>query len=37
MIFGCRPSIIYTSVDIHIDTQAGISMQVNSIMDIRKK
>jgi len=28
--------IIHTSVDIHIDDQAGISMQGHSAMDIRK-
>ena len=37
MIFGCQCSIIHTSVDIHIDIQAGISMQGHSAMDIRKK
>ena len=36
MIFGCQSSITYTSVDIHIDIQAGISMQGHSAMDIRK-
>jgi len=37
MIRGCQSSIIHTSVDIHNDTQAGISMQGHSAMDIRKK
>jgi len=36
MIFGCQSSIIPTSVDIHIDIQAGISMQGYSAMDISK-
>ena len=31
MIFGCQSSIILTSVDIHIDIQAGISMQWISV------
>jgi len=35
--FGCQYSIIHTSVDIHIDIQAGISMQGYSEMDIRKQ
>ena len=34
MNFGCQSSIIHTSVDIHIDIQAGIPMQGNSTMDI---
>jgi len=34
MIFGCQYSIIHTSVDIHIDIQARISMQGYSEMDI---
>jgi len=37
MIFGCQSSIIHTSVDIHIDIQARISMQGHSAMDIRKQ
>jgi len=37
MIFGCQPSIIHTSVDIHIDIQAVISMQGHSTLDTRKK
>jgi len=37
MIFGCQSSIIHTSVDIHIDIQAPISMQGHSAMDIRKQ
>ena len=37
MIFGCQFSITNTSVDIHIDIQAGIFMQGHSAMDIRKK
>ena len=37
MIFGCRSSIIHRSVDIHIDIQAGISMQIHPAMDIRKQ
>jgi len=36
MIFGCQSSIIHTSVDIHIDIQAGMFMQGHSAMDIRK-
>jgi len=36
MIFGCQSWIIHASVDIHIDIQAGISMQGHSAMDIRK-
>ena len=34
---GCQSSIIHTSVDIHINIQAGISMQGHSAMDIRKQ
>ena len=30
-------NIIHTSVDVHIDIQARISMQGHSAMDIRKK
>jgi len=37
MIFGCQSSIIQTSVDIHIDIKAGISIQGHSAMDIRKE
>ena len=37
MIFGCQCSIINTSVDIHIDIQAGISIEGYSAMDIRKR
>ena len=37
MIFGCQSSITYTSVDIHVDIQARISMQGTSAMDILKK
>jgi len=38
MFFGYQSSIIINlSVDIHIDIQAGISMQGNSEMDIRKQ
>jgi len=37
MIFGCQSSIIHSSVDIHIDIQARISMQGQSAMDIRKQ
>jgi len=36
MTFGCQSSIIHTSVDIHIDIQAWISMQGHSAMDIHK-
>ena len=36
MIFGCQSSILHTSVDIHSDIQAGISMQGNSTMDVRQ-
>jgi len=36
MIFGFQSSIIYASVDIHIDIQAGISIQGRSTMDIRE-
>jgi len=35
--FGRQSSIIHTSVDIHIDFQARISMQGHSAMDIRKQ
>jgi len=35
MIFRGQSSIIHTSVDIHIDIQAGISMQGHSAMDIQ--
>jgi len=35
--FGWQSSIIHTSVDIHIDTQARISIQGHSAMDIRKE
>jgi len=34
---GCQTSIIRTSVDIHIDIQARISMQGYFAMDIRKQ
>jgi len=34
MIFGCQPSILHTSVDIHIDIQARISMHGHTI-DVR--
>ena len=37
MIFRCQSSIIHTSVDIHIDIQAGISKKGHSAMDIRKQ
>jgi len=37
MIFGCQSLITHTSVDIHIDIQAWISMQGHSSMDIRKQ
>jgi len=37
MIFGYQFSPIHTSVNIHIDIQAGISMQEHSAMDIRKQ
>jgi len=37
MIFGCQSSIIHTSVDIHVDILAGISMQGHSAMDIRSQ
>ena len=37
MIFGCQSSIIHTSVDIHIDIQARISMQGHFAMDSRKQ
>jgi len=37
MIFGCQSLIIHTSVDIHVDIQAGISIQGHSEMDIRKQ
>jgi len=37
MIFGCQSSIIHTSVDIHIDIPAGISMKGRPAMDIRKR
>jgi len=36
MIFGCQSSILRTSVYINIYTQAGISMQGQSTMDIRE-
>jgi len=36
MIFGCQASIIHTSKDIHIEIQAGITMQGYSAMDICK-
>jgi len=36
MIFGCQSSVIHTSVDIHMDIQARISLQGHSAMDIRK-
>ena len=35
--FLCQSSIIHTSVDIHIDVQAGISIQGHSEMDILKQ
>jgi len=35
MIFGRQPSILLTSVDIHIDIQAGISVLGHSAIDIR--
>jgi len=37
MIFWCQSSIIYTSVDIHIDIQKWIFMQGHPAMDIRKQ
>jgi len=37
IIFGCRSSIIHTSVYIHIDIQAGMSMKCHYVMDIRKQ
>jgi len=37
MIFGRQSSIIHTSVDVHIDIQARISMQGHSAKDIRKQ
>jgi len=37
MIFGCQSLIIHTSVDIHIDIQAWISMHGYSAMGIRKQ
>ena len=37
MIFGCQSSIIHAGVDIHIDIEAGISMQGHSAMNIRKQ
>jgi len=37
MIFACQSSAIHASVDIHIDIQAGISMQGHSSIDIRKQ
>jgi len=37
LIFGCQSSIIHTSVNIHIDIQARISIQGHSAMDIRKQ
>jgi len=37
MIFVCQSSIIHTSLDIHIDIQAGVSMQGHSAMDVRKQ
>jgi len=36
MIFGCQSPIIHTSMGIHINIQAEISMQGHSAMDIRK-
>jgi len=36
-IFGCQSSITHTSVDIHLDIQAGISMQGHCAMDIRRQ
>jgi len=36
MIFRCQSSIIHTSVYIHIDIQAGISMQGHFTVDIRE-
>jgi len=36
VIFGCQSSIIHTSVDIHTDILAGISMQGYSALGIRK-
>jgi len=35
--FGCHPSIIHTSVDIHTDIQETISMQGHSATVIRKQ
>jgi len=37
MVFGCQSSFIHTSVDIHIDIQAGVSMQGHYAIDIRKQ
>jgi len=36
-IHECQSSIIHTSMDIHIDIQAGISMQGYYAIDIRKQ
>jgi len=36
MIFGCQSSILHTSVNIYIDTQARISMQGHFTMDVRR-
>jgi len=36
MIFGCQSSVIHTSVDIHIDMQAVISIEGHYAMDILK-
>jgi len=37
MIFESQYSIIHTSVDIHIDIQARISLQGHSAINIRKQ
>jgi len=37
MIFGCQSSIIRPSVDIHIDIQAGISVQGRPAIDVRRQ
>jgi len=36
MVYECHSSIFHTSVDIHIDIQAGIFMQGHSTIDIRE-
>jgi len=36
-VFLCQSSISHTSAYIHIDIQAGISMQGHSAMNIRKQ